>query len=74
VKIGTYIRHFLYRNRGKAIYRYGIVLKCGSKCSARSIKVLWHPTSLREGYHKRKQSAYIEIIKMELIEIISEPC
>jgi hypothetical protein len=74
VKTGTYIRHFLYRNRGKAIYRYGIVLKYESGRPVGSIEVLWYPILINKEYRKNQQSTYVEIIKMELIEIISEPC
>jgi len=66
MKVGTYIRHFLYRIKGKAIYRYGLVVHNEPQ---KRIKVLWHPLL----NHKKQQSSYIEIIKMEMIEIISEP-
>ena len=27
MQIGSYIRHYIYRNRGEKIYRYGIVIE-----------------------------------------------
>jgi len=47
------------------MYRYGIVLEILSRIK---IRVLWFPNHTRP----RKKDLYEEVIKMELIEIISE--
>tara|TARA_R110000824_G_scaffold52976_1_gene146962 strand:+ start:6202 stop:6405 length:204 start_codon:yes stop_codon:yes gene_type:complete len=66
MKIGSYIRHFIYRNRGEKIYRYGIIIEVVEYPPPTLANVFWNPL-------KQHQPQYCEIIKINLIELISEP-
>jgi len=65
VQVGHLIKQSLYTNRGTIVYRYGLVVEILPR---KKIKVLWFPNHARP----REKALYEEIIKMELIEIISE--
>jgi len=67
MRIGTFIKQHAYNDRGNNIYRYGIVIELITR---KEIKVVWLPNS----FFPRQQALYKSIIKMELIEIISEVC
>ncbi len=88
MKIGTYIRQAKYTNKGKIVYRYGIVLEV-IKSNPKKLNVFWHSSysdmilsnyeymSFGEMVSNKyipfsKPKPYMEEIKMELIEIISE--
>ena len=64
---GTYIRQKIYLNRGVSVWRYGFIINIVGKYPTRA-KVVWFPN--KEQYAKK--IPYIEIIKLELIEILSE--
>tara|TARA_R100001082_G_scaffold70072_1_gene39874 strand:+ start:2093 stop:2293 length:201 start_codon:yes stop_codon:yes gene_type:complete len=65
MKPGTYIKHFLYTYKGTAIFRYGIVITATLGKQPIIAEVLWSP-------HSNNKICYVEAIKLELIEIISE--
>jgi len=65
VRVGHLIKQHLYNDRGQSVWRYGLVLEIVSRIK---IRVLWFPNHVKP----RKKDLYEEIIKMELIEIISE--
>jgi hypothetical protein len=65
VQVGHLIKQSLYTDRGTRVYRYGLVLEILPR---KKIKVLWFPNHARS----EQKGLYEEIIKMELIEIISE--
>lgn len=65
MKIGTFIKQHVYNDRGQHIYRYGLVVQVITR---KKIKVVWFPNH----FFPRKTALYEDIIKMELIEIISE--
>jgi len=69
VKIGSYIRHFLYKNRGERIYRYGIVIEVIRHPPPKNAKIFWHPTIHYPFYKK----SYLELIKIKYLEMVSEP-
>ena len=66
MKIGSYIRHFIYRDRGEKIYRYGIIIEVHNYPPPTLANVFWHPSFL-------VKRSYCEKIKIHLIELISEP-
>jgi hypothetical protein len=66
MQIGSYIRHFVYRNRGERIYRYGIVIEVIEYPLPTLVDVFWHPMI----YH---HNSYCEKIKIDLLELVSEP-
>ena len=63
---GALIKQIVYTDRGDPIYRYGIVIKVVSRKKA---KVFWFAAEVPP-YHKK--TIGIEIIKLELIEILSD--
>ena len=65
MKVGNLIKQYLYNNRGQGVHRFGIVIKIISR---KKINVLW----FADYNATRKKTPYEEIIKMELIEVISE--
>ena len=65
MRVGNFIKQHKYNDRGKGIYRYGIVTQILSR---KEIKVVWFPNV----FFPRHTTLYHSIIKMELIEIISE--
>jgi len=69
VKIGSYIRHYLYKNRGERIYRYGIIIKIVHYSPPKFANVIWQPTP----YYSLYKSPYLETIKINLLEVVSEP-
>ena len=66
MRIGSYIRYFLYRDKGEKIYRYGIVINIYKKPLPILANIFLHPTQ-----HFTCPST--KIIKMHLLELISEP-
>ena len=66
MQIGSYIRHFVYRNRGERIYRYGIVIEVIQFPAPIMVDVFWHPLKIY-------QKPYCEKIKINLLELVSEP-
>jgi len=66
MQIGSYIRHFVYRNRGERIYRYGLVIEVIEYPPPMIVDVFWHPM-------KDYQKSYYEKIKIDLLELVSEP-
>ena len=69
MKVGSYIRHFLYKNRGERIYRYGIIIEIVYHPPSKFANVLWH-SSPRYTFYK---NSHIETIKINLLEVVSEP-
>ena len=69
MKVGTYIRHYLYKNRGERIYRYGIVIKIVYYSPSKFANVLWHASP----HYTLHKSPYLETIKINLLEVVSEP-
>jgi len=69
VKVGSYIRHYLYKNRGERIYRYGIIVEILCYSPPKFANVLWQPTP----HYILYKDLYIESIKINLLEVISEP-
>lgn len=70
MKIGSYVRHHLYRDRGEIIYRYGIVLNIIYRPIPPLASVFWNITPSE--LYINNNSRY-EIIKMQVLELISEP-
>jgi len=66
MEIGSYIRHFVYKNRGEKIYRYGVVIQIIEYPPPMMVDVFWHPL-------KYYQKPYCEKIKISLLELVSEP-
>jgi hypothetical protein len=66
MQIGSYIKHYIYRNRGKKIYRYGIIIEIIKRPLPQLANVFWCPL-------KDYRNPYCEIIKINLLELISEP-
>ena len=66
MKLGSYIRHFIYRNRGRRIYRYGIVIQVIEYPPPILVDVFWHPIKIY-------QKPYYEKIKINMLELVSEP-
>lgn len=65
MKVGTFIKQHIYNDRGDHVYRYGLVIEIVTR---KEIRVVWLPNQ----FFSRKKALYEDIIKMELIEIISE--
>jgi len=65
MKPGTYIKQSLYIYKGSTIFRYGLIITAIIGSYPILAEVLWSP-------HNKNKSCYIETIKLELIEIISE--
>jgi len=70
MKTGSYIRHFLYRNRGECIYRYGVVLETINIPHPPLANIFWH--TIPGEFYIKNNSRY-EIIKIHLLELVSEP-
>ena len=66
MQIGSYIRHFIYRNRGERIYRYGIVIEIVEYPPPILVDVFWHGA-------RSYQNPYYEKIKINLLELVSKP-
>jgi hypothetical protein len=66
MQIGSYIRHFVYRNKGERIYRYGIIIEIIEYPPPILVDVLWHAA-------KNYQNPYYEKIKINLLELVSKP-
>jgi len=64
---GTYIRQKIYLDRGISIWRYGFIIRIIDKHPPRA-DVIWFP----KGEQSLKKRPYMEIIKLELIEVLSE--
>ena len=65
MRIGHLIKQHLCDDHGRTVSRHGVVLRLLPR---NRIRVLWFPNNVRP----REKHLYEEIIKMELIEIISE--
>ncbi len=70
MKVGSYVKHFLYRNRGEKIYRYGIVLEIINIPRPPLANIFWH--TVPNNFYINKDFKY-EKIKIQLLELISEP-
>lgn len=66
MKLGSYIRSFIYRNRGEKIYRYGIIIEIFAYPPPMLVDVYWQPI-------KYYQKPYYEKIKINMLELVSEP-
>jgi len=70
MKIGSYIRHFLYKDRGEHIYRYGVIIEIINTPRPPFANIFWH--TVPSEFYFINQSRY-EKIKMQLLELVSEP-
>ena len=65
MKLGSYIRHVVYRKKGERIYRYGIVVDIIDYPPPTLVDVYWQPI-------KYYQKPYYEKIKINMLELVSE--
>jgi len=70
MEIGSYIRHFLYRDRGEHVYRYGIIIDKIELPHPPLANIFWHVVP--NSFYIKNNSRY-EIIKIHLLELVSEP-
>jgi hypothetical protein len=65
MRLGSYIRHVIYRKKGENIYRYGVVVEIIKYPPPTLVDVYWQPI-------KYYQSPYYEKIKINMLELVSE--